>query len=77
MAQPGSAKRMLVAPFLTPRLIFKRTQTLKIGSNNTIVVAAPSQVVADLMTSPGPGPQEAQALVERMKGTEDEWRQKP
>lgn len=55
MAQPGSAERMLVAPFLTPRLIFKPTQTLKIGSNNSIVVAAPSQVVADLMTSPAPG----------------------
>lgn len=27
MAQPGAAERMLVSPFLTPRLIFKRTQT--------------------------------------------------
>lgn len=58
-------------------VVFARTQSVKIGSNDSIVAAAPSQVVADLMTSPGRGPQEADALMERMKGTEDAWRQKP
>ncbi|HKY38524.1 MAG TPA: hypothetical protein VJN18_21420 [Polyangiaceae bacterium] len=58
-------------------VVFERTQLVKIGSNASIVAAAPSQVVADLMTSPGRGPQEADALMERMKGTEDAWRQKP
>jgi hypothetical protein len=58
-------------------VVFERTQAVKIGSDASIVAAAPSQVVADLMTSPGRGPQEADALIERMKGTEDAWRQKP
>jgi hypothetical protein len=43
----------------------------------TVTAAAPSQVVADLMTSPGRGPQEAEALLEKMKGAEDAWRQRP
>lgn len=42
-----------------------------------IVVAAPSQVAADLLTSPGRGPQEGEALIERMKGAEDDWRRSP
>lgn len=58
-------------------VVFERTQSVKVGSNGSIVAAAPTQVLADLMTSPGRGPQEADALVERMKGTEDAWRQKP
>jgi hypothetical protein len=58
-------------------VVFERTQSVKIGGDASIVAAAPSQVAADLMTSPGRGPQEADALIERMKGTEDAWRQKP
>jgi hypothetical protein len=58
-------------------VVFERTQTVKIAGDGSIVAAAPSQVVADLMTSPGRGPQEADALIERMKGTENAWRQRP
>ena len=60
-------------------VVFERTQSLPFGMEpqTSIVAASPSQVVADLMTSPGRGPQEAEALVERMKGTEHAWREKP
>ena len=58
-------------------VVFERTQSLTLASGASIIVAAPSQVVADLMTSPGRGPQEAEALVERMKGNEDARRRKP
>jgi hypothetical protein len=36
--------------------------------------AAPSQVAADLLTSPGRGPAEGEALLEWMKGNEEVWR---
>ena len=36
--------------------------------------AAPSQVAADLLTSPGRGPQEAEALIDWMKANEETWR---
>ena len=36
--------------------------------------AAPSQVAADLLTSPGRGPAEGEALLEWMKQNEDAWR---
>jgi len=67
----------LLEPFDT--VVFERTQSLSFGPEpqTSIVAASPSQVVADLMTSPGRGPQEADALVERMKGTEHAWRRKP
>jgi hypothetical protein len=39
-----------------------------------LVIAAPSQIVADLMTSPGRGPNEAEALIEWMRQNEDDWR---
>ncbi len=39
-----------------------------------VVCAAPSQVVADLLTSPGRGPEEAQVLINWMKEREREWR---
>lgn len=36
--------------------------------------AAPAQVAADLLTSPGRGPQEGEELIDWMKAHEDEWR---
>jgi hypothetical protein len=61
-------------------VVFERTRSLPFAPapvKLTVTAAAPSQVVADLMTSPGRGPQEAEALIEQMKGTEDAWRQSP
>jgi hypothetical protein len=58
-------------------VVFERTQSVKMGSNDSIVAAAPSQVIADLMTSPGRGPQEADALIAQMKGSKDGRRQRP
>jgi hypothetical protein len=40
-----------------------------------IQYAAPSQVVADLLTSPGRGPAEGDALIGWMESNEDQWRQ--
>jgi predicted nucleotidyltransferase len=39
-----------------------------------LTIAAPSQVVADLLTSPGRGPDEAEALIEWMGKSEQLWR---
>jgi hypothetical protein len=39
-----------------------------------LVFAAPSQVAADLLSSPGRGPAEAEALIEWMKTHEEVWR---
>jgi hypothetical protein len=58
-------------------VVFERTQSVPSAAGASIVAAAPSQVVADLKTSPGRGPQEAEALIERLKGSEDAWRRKP
>lgn len=37
--------------------------------------AAPSQVAADLLTSPGRGPAEGEELIGWMMSNEDKWRQ--
>jgi hypothetical protein len=39
-----------------------------------LVIAAPSQIAADLLTSPGRGPNEAEALIEWMRQNESAWR---
>jgi hypothetical protein len=39
-----------------------------------LTIAAPSQVVADLLTSPGRGPNKAEALIEWMRKNENAWR---
>ncbi|MGH7270212.1 MAG: hypothetical protein ACREJ3_07245 [Polyangiaceae bacterium] len=70
----AGANVWLIEPY--DRVAFERTQPLTMGAGS-VVAAAPSQVVADLMTSPGRGPQEADALVKRMKGSERAWRSKP
>ena len=42
--------------------------------NNGLRVVAVSQAAADLLTSPGRGPAEADALITWMKANEEEWR---
>ncbi|MFD0518603.1 hypothetical protein [Paractinoplanes durhamensis] len=49
---------------------FVRTITNSAG----LRLAAPSQVVVDLMTGPGRNPQEAEELMEWMKTNERSWR---
>ncbi len=39
-----------------------------------VVIAAPTQVVVDLMTGPGRNPNEAEELLESMKRNEQSWR---
>jgi hypothetical protein len=70
----AGANVWLLEPY--DEVVFERTQSLTIGSI-PIVAAAPSQVAADLMTSPGRGPQEADSLIEKVKRTQDAWRRKP
>lgn len=48
---------------------FERARTIE-----GVLYAAASQVAADLMTSPGRGPEEALALIDWMKEHEGEWR---
>ena len=51
---------MLLLPF--DDVVFERT-----SQRDSLTLAAPSQVAADLMTSPGRGPSEAEALLQWMK----------
>ena len=58
-------------------VVFERTRLIPFRSGelqNIVVAAALSQVAADLLTSPGRGPQEGEALIDKMKKTEHEWR---
>lgn len=50
-------------------VVFERIQTL-----GGVPFAAPSQAAVDLMTSPGRGPSEAQALLDWMQTHEPDWR---
>jgi hypothetical protein len=61
------ANVVLAEPF--DPVVFERT-----WSRGSIVYAALSQVAADLMTSPGRGPAEAEALMRWMGEHEDDWR---
>lgn len=63
----AGANVALVVPF--DSVVYERTSPRK-----AITVVAPSQVVVDLMTSPGRGPNEAEALLEWMGEHEDAWR---
>jgi len=73
----AGANVWLLEPF--DEVVFHRTESRPFGPSaqaTLVVVAAPSQVAADLLTSPGRGPQEGEALIETMKGNEDAWRAK-
>ena len=63
----AGANVLLVEPF--DPVVFDRTIT-----RDGLVLASPSQVAADLLTSPGRGPAEAAALLVWMKEHEDDWR---
>jgi hypothetical protein len=65
-AQSGSNVALLT-PF--DPVVFERTLT-----KAQINVAAPSQIVADLLTSPGRGPNEAEELMAWMRENENAWR---
>lgn len=57
----------ILAPF--DDVVFERTSTKK-----GVEIAALSQVAADLLTSPGRGPNEGEALLRWMQENEDAWR---
>ena len=76
VAADAGANVWLLEPF--DDVVFERTQTIPASQQGELVVAAaPTQVAADLLTSPGRGPQEGEALIDKMKGTEDVWRKRP
>jgi hypothetical protein len=57
-------------------VVFERVRQRVIGAGDSqakLTIVSPPQAVVDLMSSPGRGPQEAEALVEKMRGTVDEW----
>jgi len=64
----AGANVMLAAPVFD--VVFERSITNKEG----VVLAAPTQVVVDLMTGPGRSPNEAEELLEWMKRNERSWR---
>lgn len=74
----AGANVWLLEPF--DDVVFDRTQAPGFAAGNNqdspLVCAAPSQVT-DLMTSPGRGPQEAEALIDKMRKNEDAWRRRP
>jgi len=59
---------MLAGPVFD--VVFERSIQNKEG----VVLAAPTQVVVDLMTGPGRSPNEAEELLEWMKRNERSWR---
>ena len=67
--RPGDAGANVA--ILTPfdDIVFDRTST-----KGGVTVAALSQVAADLLTSPGRGPNEAEALMDWMQQNEGAWR---
>lgn len=74
----AGANVWLLEPF--DQVVFERTRTRPLTTSPDAppaVVAAPSQVAVDLLTSPGRGPQEGEALIEKMNGAEDDWRRHP
>lgn len=74
----AGANVWLLEPY--DEVVFERAQSLPFGAGtqqSIVVAAAPSQVAADLLTSPGRGPQEGEALIEKMKETENGWRRDP
>lgn len=58
---------LLVRPF--DPVVFERTE-----SDSGFTYARVTQVLLDLMTGPGRGPAEAEALLEWMRETEDRWK---
>lgn len=71
----AGANVWLLEPY--DEVVFERTQSVQWGTREkqvTLVAAGPSQVVVDLLTSPGRGPQEGEALLEEMKEDENAWR---
>lgn len=63
----AGANVALFTPF--DEVVFERTSI-----NRGTTIAALSQIAADLMTSPGRGPNEAEALMLWMQDDEDAWR---
>jgi hypothetical protein len=63
----AGANVALFTPF--DDVVFERTSVKK-----GITIAALSQIAADLMTSPGRGPNEGEALMQWMQENEDAWR---
>jgi hypothetical protein len=64
---PSGGNVVLIDP--ASEVAFERTWTAE-----STTYAALSQVGADLLSSPGRAPSEAEALVEWMEGNEDAWR---
>ena len=74
-ATESGANVWLLTPY--DDVVFDRMRRRRVPAGDPAVdlatVSLP-QAVVDLLTSPGRGPEEALALVERMRGNTDEWR---
>jgi len=67
-ASGGGGNVLLAVP--EDEVAFARTQTF-----DGLVVAAPSQVAADLLGGPGRAPEEGRVLLDWMEANEPAWRQ--
>jgi hypothetical protein len=77
VAADAGANVWLLRPF--DDVVYARTRRTRQGTEvpQGIVTVSEAQAVVDLMSSPGRGPQEAEALVEKMKENENGWRARP
>jgi hypothetical protein len=65
---PSGGNVLLAVP--EDEVAFERTKTF-----DGVVLAAPSQVAADLLGGPGRAPEEGRVLLEWMEDNEPAWRQ--
>jgi hypothetical protein len=71
----AGANVFLIEPF--DDVVFDRTRPVRVAGatgETFMTTTALPQTVADLLTSPGRGPNEAEALVQQMKERLDDWR---
>ena len=76
VATEAGANVWILEPF--DEVVFERTKPAwPTGYEKPVTAASPAQVAADLLTSPGRGPTEGEALIESMKEAESDWRRRP
>jgi hypothetical protein len=68
--RPADAGANVILAEPTIDVVFERSLTNREG----VILAAPTQVVVDLMTGPGRNPSEAEELLEWMQRSEPSWR---
>jgi hypothetical protein len=74
----AGANVWLLRPY--DEVVFVRTRRRAVSSREAstdVITVSAAQAVVDLLSSPGRGPQEAEALLEKMQENPDGWRTRP